>query len=569
MSTHRDQPREKAAHRRSEDSLRKQHGYLRLLQQVTVAANESDALDEALRFAIHRICAFMKWPIGHVWYPAEDASGLVSARMWSIAASPEHAAFREVSEAMTFAPGVGLPGRVLETGRPAWIRDVQTDGNFPRAEIIRDSHLTAAFAFPVLAGKEVVAVLEFFSERASEPDELLLEIMAQVGVQLGRVAERQRAREALHASAERLRSLMESAVDAIVTSDSAGIIRDWSRGGTTIFGYSREEALGRSVDILMPERYVEAHRRGMERLERSGEAHVLGRTVELHGLRRNGEEFPLELSLSRWTGHGKSYYTAIIRDITVRRQDEERILRLNEELEQRNKELQEFAYVASHDLQEPLRKIGSFADLLVTDYGEEMDDIARDYVNRMQAAALRMSTLLRDLLSFSRVATQGQALTPVALNAVVADVLSDLELQVKEAGGTVDVDDLPVIRADETQMRQLFQNLISNALKFHAPGEAPSVRIRANVEQNGGPAMHRIDVTDAGIGFDEKYLDRIFMPFQRLHGRHAIPGTGMGLAICRRIVERHGGRITARSKPGEGSTFSVLLPAERPADAAA
>ena len=243
---------------------------------------------------------------------------------------------------------------------------------------------------------------------------------------------------------------------------------------------------------------------------------------------------------------------------------------MNTELERSNRELQDFAFVASHDLQEPLRKIQAFGDRLRTIQGPQFSDQGRDYLERMHSAAGRMHTLINDLLMFSRVTTKAQPFAPVNLNKIAKEVVSDLEARIEDTGGKVIIGDLPTIEADELQMRQLLQNLIANALKFRRPEAAPVVTVTA--ESNGGavgnndgaPAAElRLQVKDNGIGFDEKYLDRIFTPFQRLHGRNEYEGTGIGLAVCRKIVERHGGELTAQSTPGEGSTFTATLPAKQ------
>ncbi len=253
-------------------------------------------------------------------------------------------------------------------------------------------------------------------------------------------------------------------------------------------------------------------------------------------------------------------------EVAERQRAEQALERTNTALLQSNRELQEFAYVASHDLREPLRKISSFADLLRQESSDRLDESGKRYLDRMQDAAIRMSGLISDLLSFSRIATQGQPFTPIDLNDVVAEVLSDLEVHIRDVKGTVEVGPLPTIEADATQMRQLFQNLIGNALKFHRKDVPPIVHVRAGDETGDGAGdgtddgAYRLTVRDNGIGFEEKYLDRIFMPFQRLHGHNTYPGTGIGLAICRRIVERHHGDLTARSRPGEGTTFVVTLP---------
>lgn len=235
------------------------------------------------------------------------------------------------------------------------------------------------------------------------------------------------------------------------------------------------------------------------------------------------------------------------------------------ELERSNRELQEFAYVASHDLQEPLRKIIAFADRLRSRFGDELDATALDYMDRMQNAAERMKKLIDDLLMLSRVTTGGQPFIQIDLNKVIDGVLRDLEETIASVDGRVNVSNIPLIEADAGQMRRLLQNLISNSLKFHREGEPPVVTISAEttLDVADKKPQLRILVEDNGIGFDEKYLDRIFLPFQRLHGRTDYAGTGMGLAICRRIVERHRGKISAESSPSQGTLFIVTLPLQQ------
>ena len=256
-------------------------------------------------------------------------------------------------------------------------------------------------------------------------------------------------------------------------------------------------------------------------------------------------------------------FIAIYRELTRRQQAEVQTLALNQELGRSNRELQDFAYVASHDLQEPLRKIQAFGDRLKSKYGPALNDEGLDYLDRMQKSARRMHTLINDLLEYSRVTTKGDPFTPVDLNQVARDVLSDLEVRVQQSGGRVETGELPVLEADPLQMRQLLQNLIGNALKFYRPEQTPVVRVTA---EDAGDGFCQIAVADNGIGFEEKYLDRIFTPFQRLHGRNEYEGTGMGLAVCRRIAERHGGDITAQSTPGQGTTFMVTLPLKQNGD---
>jgi signal transduction histidine kinase len=243
--------------------------------------------------------------------------------------------------------------------------------------------------------------------------------------------------------------------------------------------------------------------------------------------------------------------------------------RVNKELARSNRELESFASVASHDLQEPLRKITAFGDRLKSQCGEALSDRGLDYLERMRNAATRMQSLIEDLLAYSRVTTRGQPFALVSLAGVTREVLSDLEVRIEKTGARVEVGELPAIEADATQMRQLLQNLLSNALKFQRPGETPRIRVesrRLDGVPRGldGTAAIQIRVEDNGIGFDEKYLDRLFKPFQRLHGHSVYEGTGIGLAICKKIAERHGGGITARSAPGQGACFLVELAVHSP-----
>jgi signal transduction histidine kinase len=244
-------------------------------------------------------------------------------------------------------------------------------------------------------------------------------------------------------------------------------------------------------------------------------------------------------------------------------------------LERSNKELQDFASVASHDLQEPLRKIQAFSDRLRSKCVQTIDDQGREYLDRIQNAAGRMQTLINDLLTYARVATKARPFVTTDLVSVTREVVSDLEARIEQVNGHVEVGELPSVEADPLQVRQLMQNLIGNSLKYHRPDVRPQVNIYGHHLNEGtcqapgaaaGPYC-QIMVEDNGIGFEEVYSEKIFAIFQRLHGRTEYEGTGVGLAVCRKIVERHGGTITARSTPGKGSTFVVTLPVRQPKEA--
>jgi PAS domain S-box-containing protein len=366
------------------------------------------------------------------------------------------------------------------------------------------------------------------------------------------------------------RSLFEANIDALMTTDPAGIITDINKPMEALTGCTRDELIGAPFKNYFTD---------PDRAE-AGIKLVLNKkkvtNYELTARDRDGKETVVSYNATTFYDRDRRLQGvfAAARDVTDRKRVEEKLKLYSDKLERSNRELQDFAQVASHDLQEPLRKILSFGDRLKTKAGESLDGDSQDYLQRMCNAAARMQTLINDLMAFSRVEIKGQAFVSTDLSLIAREVTADLETRIEQAGGRVEIEDLPTIDADPMQMRQLLQNLLSNSLKYFRTGVPPVVRIYCqkpaarHPESLGDIAPARqfceILVTDNGIGFDEKYLDRIFTVFQRLHKKGEYEGTGVGLAICRKIVDRHGGTITARSHPGEGATFVVTLPVEQP-----
>ena len=289
--------------------------------------------------------------------------------------------------------------------------------------------------------------------------------------------------------------------------------------------------------------------------------------------RRDGSTFPVEYVRSPIMERDRLVGAVVMfKDITERKRTHDTLARKAVELARSNAELEQFAYVASHDLQEPLRKIQAFGDRLKAKLDALGIQDGREFLERMHSASARMQRLINDLLTFSRVISKNQPFAPVDLKQVTKEVLSDLEVRIEQTKAHIDLGDLPTVEADPMQMRQLLQNLIGNALKFQPPNGKPQIEISAqlvrkpfNGEAAGGTEQELCELTikDNGIGFDEKYSEKIFAMFQRLHGRNEYEGTGVGLAVCRRIADRHGGTIAAKSKAGEGATFTVTLPLAR------
>jgi PAS domain S-box-containing protein len=355
----------------------------------------------------------------------------------------------------------------------------------------------------------------------------------------------------------RYEAVLASTLDPVVTIDAYGVIQSASRSVQRVLGYEPAELIGQNVNVLMPEPHHSAHDGYLANYRRTGVTNILGRTREFDARRKDGSPVPIELSVARVDvpGNAQPLFTGIIHDITERRVAERAVRENAAALERSNKDLEQFAYVASHDLQEPLRMVGSFAGLLERRYKGKLDSEADEFINYIVDGAERMKMLIEDLLAYSRVSTKGKPLARVPMQAVVERVLSDLRGAIESSGASVLVDPLPEVWADATQLGQVMLNLIGNAIKFRGESD-PEVRVHAEPQPNEWV----ITVQDNGIGIDPRYADRIFHIFERLHAASEYPGTGIGLAICKKIIERHGGRIWVESSPGRGSTFRFTLP---------
>jgi signal transduction histidine kinase len=443
---------------KAERRLALQYSVVRILAGAAVP-------EEAIPAILKAICEDVKWELGEIWVVDTGVAALRLGGVWHVPAL-ELTEFEVLSLTTIFHRGLGLPGRVWDSGKPAWITDVAADPNFPRIIAAAAAGLHAAFAFPIRDEGSVTGVMAFFSRSVQPPDEDLLRMFDALGSQIG--------------------------------------------------------------------------------------------------------------------------------DFLARKRAEEKLKRYSAELERSNKELQMFASIAAHDLQEPLRVVSGFAALLERRYKGMLDQKADDFIGYILDGAGRMQQLISDLLNYSRVSTRGNPFKPAACDKALERALLNLATAIEESGAVVTADPLPVVPADESQLVHLFQNLIGNAVKYRREEEKP--RIHISVKSVSDPGMHDAEVQsenpaaqssirsplvpahvqmpgksavknvwlfsvrDNGIGIEPRHFELIFQAFQRLHGRQKYPGTGIGLAICKKIVERHGGSIWVESDAGKGSTFFFTMP---------
>lgn len=387
-------------------------------------------------------------------------------------------------------------------------------------------------------------------------------------VQIQDISEQKNIMDALKTSESRYRNVVESATDGIIVADMNSKILSANNKAHEIFEYEPNELAGTPLSSIIPPIYREAHLAGMERLKATHHSILAGKLLEMEGLKKNGFIFPLELSLSTWENQaGEIFATAILRDVSERKM----LQRERELLLQSNKSLEEFTLIASHDLQEPLRKIAFYTERFSNRESTSLKEESLLDIQRLLSSVHRMQNLITDLLAYSRISPQNTHFSVLNVNQILHELEVELSDEIRRNDATIEIASLPTIEGDESQIRSLFRHLIQNALKYRQAEVSPHIRIYGKLLNNPpnqpSDSMEKpiveIQVQDNGIGFDEKYLDRIFKVFQKLHNQTEFPGTGVGLATCKKIVELHSGKITAGSRSGKGSTFIVTLPARQ------
>jgi PAS domain S-box-containing protein len=382
------------------------------------------------------------------------------------------------------------------------------------------------------------------------------------------MTERKRYEEALRTSEERTRSILETAIDAIVMMDPEGDVHEWNPAAERMFGYTREQAVGKKLaDLIMPPYLREHHQLGLAQFQVSGYGAMLNQRIETIAIRSDGTEFPVELAITETKTNDQRMFTGYISDITERKRAEEEVRQLNAELEQRvlkrtqqlesaNKELEAFSYSVSHDLRAPLRHINGFVEILESTSADKLDEESRGFLDTIAESARQMGKLIDDLLAFSRMGRTELRLVPVKLNNVLAEALRELRHESDGRDVHWAIGSLPEVDGDPAMLRQVFINLVSNALKY----SRTRTKTEIEISSSEAPEEHIIAVRDNGVGFDNTYAHKLFGVFQRLHPAHEFEGTGIGLAIVRRVIARHGGKVWATGVVDEGATFYFSLP---------
>ena len=349
-----------------------------------------------------------------------------------------------------------------------------------------------------------------------------------------------------------LDAVVNNVLDGIITIDEQGHIESFNKACERIFGYTADEVMGRNIKMLMPEPYQSGHDGYLTNYMTTGLPKIIGTAGrEVSARRKSGDVFPIDLSVSAFAIDGVRHFSGIVRDITKAKLAEESRQRLLLRLMESNTELERFAYVASHDMQEPLRMVLNFSQIVLKDYHDRLDEEGREYLKIVGDSAMRMRDMVQDLLEYARLGTDGLNVGDVDLGLELTHVMENLGGLIDESRAHITHDPLPAVRGSAVQLMRLMQNLIANAIKYHKPDLAPLVHVGVHET----PEHWEISVADNGMGIDPAFVEQIFEPFRRLHTWDAIKGSGLGLAVGRKIAESHGGRIWVTSRPGEGSTF--------------
>lgn len=545
---------------------------------VTRVLATATSLEAAASDLVQALCEVVGWSFGAVWQvDRRDTQMLRCVGTWT---REGHApGFAEASRAIRFTSGEGLPGRVWASGTAVWIEDVTRDPNFPRAPLAASAGLRGAFALPIIVpddgAGEVVGVIEAFGAESLPPDEQVLAVMAALGSQVGQFLQRRRSEAALRESEERLRLIIDSAIDAVVVIDAAGVVRAWNPQAERTFGWTADEAIGRELgELIVPQELREAHFAGMRRYRETGVGKVIGKRLELPAIDRNGRRFTVELSISpihRADVRGADaerragwpvLFSGFLRDITHRLDAEAALRRAKEEAEAAAAAKTDFLAMMSHEIRTPMNAIIGLTGLMLD---ADLNPQEASYLRTVRDSGEALLTIINDILDFSKIEAGQLALERLVFAPVdLAGDVVDLFRPSAEAKGlaltaTVRPTVPPVVVSDPGRLRQVLNNLVGNAIKFTAAGG-----VTLTIDASADGSTLDITVHDTGVGIPQDVVPRLFRPFSQADSSMSrrYGGTGLGLAICDRLVRLMGGAVSVDSVVGQGSVFRVFVPVE-------
>ena len=544
-----------------EHTLNQRNKQLELLKDVATAANQATTIAGAMQCAVERVCQFTGWPLGHACLAALDSKHHPSHPVWNSNQEPRFDAFRAASETTELSAGTDFLAEVIAHAQPIWIKEVANHPKFIRQAVAQQAEIKSAFAFPVLSGSEVIAVLEFFALEPKDRDDALLEIMAMVGTQLGQVVERTRRL----ATEGTFRELLEAAPDAMLVVDHQGKIVLVNAQMKTLFGYAREELLGQTMELLMPQRFRNAHPALRTGFFAHPRVRLMGAGAELYGLRKDGREFPIEISLSPLETEEGTLVVSAVRDVTEQKEYDRRLEVAAQKAEDANRAKSAFLSTMSHEIRTPMNAILGYAQLMSRD--ADLGTTSKANLHIIRQSGEHLLGLITDILDMSKIEAGRTELhlSTFSFSRLVESLASMFRLsaQAKALRFEVLVDGESVVYAvaDEGKIRQVLINLLGNAIKFTARGE---IKLHITLQRRVGNQLWlSAQVGDTGPGLTAEEQERLFQPFNQFkRGLKLKEGTGLGLAIGRSYARLMGGDISLTSQPGEGSVFCFEIPIE-------
>lgn len=542
----------------------KEISFVKLLEDIAVSSNIAQSFEEAAQKSIDRVCEVIGWEVGHLYNILED-NLIENSTIWHTSDPKRFKTFRDITDNYSFEFGEGLPGSVLEHQKPLWIEDVVTYHNFPRAQFAKEAGLITGFGFPVILNNKVEAVIEFFSTERIEPDKNFFELIALLATQLGAVLKRTRFEEKLRLNEQQLSTIFNNVEDVIFLmsiEDNRYRFVSINKSFNTLTGLKEDYVLNKFIDEIMPQPLLSTALTNFSKAIETKSTVKWEETSVYPKGKLTGEVSVIPLFDEKGNCN---QLIGFVHDITFWKNAHEEIKKLNEQLEERvkvrtaqletaNKDLESFAHSVSHDLRAPLRSIIGFSELLETDHKKSLNESGLELLEFIVSNAKKMNQLIDDLVTYSRINKDGLVKSEISMDVLVHQVLK--EIQSNSHKTKFEIKTLINGYGDIRQIHQVWTELISNAIKYTSKMEDPFIEIGSFEDD-----MENIYyVKDNGAGFDMKFYNRLYQLFQRLHSDSDFQGTGIGLAIIKKIITNHNGRVWANSDVNSGSTFYFSLP---------